>query len=87
MQVGLRERFWALLARGEAVERDPTEPVELDVVPLFQGPLLMAALEDAGIQATMVEAFDVVTRTRTQARIIVLRADLDAARQVLEDLR
>jgi hypothetical protein len=80
--VGLKQWFVDLLSRGEAPELDPDEQVEVGTVLLPQGPLTVEALRDAGIDATMVEAFDAPTAT-TRARIFVRRRDADAALGVL----
>jgi hypothetical protein len=82
--VGLKEWFVGLLSRGEAPEPDPDEQVEVGTVLLAQGPLTVEALREAGIGATMVEAFDAPTAT-TRARILVRRRDADAALGVLAE--
>ncbi len=66
--------------------RTPTKQVELVVVPLTSGPMLLAALEQRGIDAVGIESFDVVTETRSLMRIMVRRRDLAAASEVSEQL-
>jgi hypothetical protein len=70
------------LSGGEAAS-DPSEaPVEIAVVALHEGPMLVATLSRAGIEATLVEAWNPVTDVR-QALIMV--AHTDAARQRVLD--
>ena len=82
--MGLRTWLVDLLSRGEVREPDPDEPVEVGMVLLTDGPLTLEALREAGIEATMIEAFDAPTAT-TRARIMVRRRDADAASAVLTD--
>ena len=82
--MGLRTWLVDLLSRGEVREPDPDEPVEVGMVLLPEGPLTIEALRDAGIEATMIEAFDAPTAT-TRARIMVRRRDADAASAVLTE--
>jgi len=44
----------------------------------------VSVLNGAGIDATGIESFDLVTNVRTRMRIMVRRADLDAARALVE---
>lgn len=81
--MGLRERLWNLLARGEAGELDPDEMVELVTVPQHEGPLMQANLADHGIDATLQVAFDVATRLASLSMVRVRRADFDAAQEVI----
>jgi hypothetical protein len=83
--VGLRTWLVDLLSRGEMREPDPDEIVEVDNVPLSEGPLTIVALREAGVDATMLEAFHAPTASTTRARIMVRRRDADAARAVLAD--
>ena len=85
--MGLRQRFWDLLARGTAAEPDPDAQVEAAEVPLFNGPMLVARLQSEGIVAEGLEAFDVVTRTTNRMRIMVRQGDLAEAREILEAVR
>jgi hypothetical protein len=85
--MGLRRWFAELLARGAPVETDPDALVEVDVVPLAEGPIYVSGLEREGIDAVGIESYDVVTGTRTRVRIMVRQLDIDAAREILERLR
>jgi hypothetical protein len=80
--VRLRQRFIDLLSRGEEPERDPDELVELGTVTLPEGPLTVAALRDAGLEASMFEAFDAPT-AQARARVMVPRRQAAAAAEVL----
>ena len=83
--MGLRTWLVDLLSRGEMREPDPDEIVEVDNVPLSEGPLTIAALREAGVDATMVEAFHAPTASTTRARIMVRRRDADAALAALAE--
>ena len=83
--MGLRTWLVDLLSRGEMREPDPDEIVEVDNVPLSEGPLTIAALREAGVDATMLEAFHAPTASTTRARIMVRRRDADAARAALAE--
>ena len=83
--MGLRTWLVDLLSRGEMREPDPDEIVEVDNVPLSEGPLTIVALREAGIDATMVEAFHAPTASTTRARIMVRRRDADAALAALAE--
>ena len=82
--VGVRSWFYRLLERGEAPERDVKEIIEVADVPLPQGPLLLLAIKDAGIDCTGIESFDVVTDTRNRFRVMVRRADAVAAAEIVD---
>jgi len=82
--MGLRTWLVDLLSRGEAPERDPNEVIDVGTVLLSNGPLTIVALQEAGIEATMIEVFDAPTAT-TRARIMVRRRDADAASAVLAE--
>ena len=73
-----------LLSRGDEPERDPDELVDVGTVVLAEGPLTVEALRGAGIEATMLEAFDAPTAL-TRARIMVRRHQAAAATEVLSD--
>ena len=83
--MGLRTWLVDLLSRGEMGEPDPDEIVEVDNVLLSQGPLTIAALREAGVDATMVEAFHAPTGSTMLARIMVRRRDVDTAMAVLAE--
>lgn len=80
--MGLRAGFWNLLARG-GDEPAADELVELVTVPHFEAPLMVADLEAHGIDATIEDAFDLVTNSLTRARVLVRRSDLAAAHDVI----
>lgn len=84
--MGLRETLLSWLAKGPEPESDPAEPVELVRVPTHRGPMIVAELASHGIVAHHHEASDPVTRSLTESRIIVARADLDQARILLDDI-
>jgi hypothetical protein len=65
---------------------DPDALIELVVVPLASGPMLLAALEQRGIDAVGIESFDVVTETRSLMRIMVRRSEFAAASEVADQL-
>jgi hypothetical protein len=71
-----------LLSRGDEPEHDPDELVDVGTVVFAEGPLTVEALRDAGIEATMLEAFDAPTAV-TRARIMVRRRQAAAATEVL----
>jgi hypothetical protein len=54
--VGLRQWFLRLLSGGPAPDVDPDALIELVVVPLASGPMLLAALEQRGIDAVGIES-------------------------------
>lgn len=85
--MGLQERIQKYLGRGEAPEHDPHAPVEIAVVPLVQGPLLVSALCEEGFSAYLVEAFNVRSDVRSEARIFVKRGEAEAATALLDRLR
>jgi hypothetical protein len=80
--MGLRQRIVDLLSRGEVGEADPDEFVDVGTVSLAEGPLTIESLREAGIDATLVEAFDAPT-AMTRARIMVRRRQAVAASEVL----
>ena len=80
--MGLRQRIVDLLSRGEVPEADPDEFVDVGTVTIAEGPLTIESLREAGIGATMVEAFDAPTAI-TRARIMVRRRQAVAASEVL----
>jgi hypothetical protein len=82
--VGLRAAFVRLLSRGEPPDRDPDELVEVALVPLHEGPLLIARLDEAGVAASGIESYDVATSVRNRMRIMVRRRDVETASRLLE---
>jgi len=83
--MGLRDAFVRLLSRGSDVQLNPNEPVELTTVPHHEGPLIVAELRNGGVAADAVDSYNLVTRTLTDARIMVRRGDFDAAERVLAE--
>jgi hypothetical protein len=81
--MGLRERLLRWLSRGDVEPIDGDAMVELTEVMLHDGPMLVAALERAGIPARGVEAWDFVTKSGTRMRIWVRAADLGRASAVM----
>ena len=81
--MGLRDRLMRWLARGSVEERDPDAIVEVGEFMLHEGPMLIAALERAGIQAHGVEAWDLVTKSTTRMRIFTRAADATRALDVI----
>jgi hypothetical protein len=82
--VTVRDFFRRLLDRG-GDNADPNELVELVVLKLPSGPMVLSALQTAGIDAVGDEAFDIVTRMGTDYRILVPRNQLAAANAILDD--
>ena len=85
MDVGLRAKFFAWLSRGEP--GDPAELLEITRVRIAGGPLMVAALRNAGFQAVGEEAFNIVTRTSSDYRILVPRGEADRAIEFLKRAR
>jgi hypothetical protein len=81
--MGLRERFFRLLATGTPPVQDPDSLRELTTVRGFEGPMIVAELRVNGIEAISVESFNVVTKSLTDARIMVHAIDLPAAQAVV----
>ena len=81
--MGLRAAFLRLLSRGEPPDLDADELVEVALVPLYDGPLLIARLDEAGVEASGIESFDVVTNVRNRMRIMVRRRDAETATRLL----
>jgi hypothetical protein len=85
--MGVRGWFSDLLARGEPIETDPDALRQVAVVPLHEGPMLVAGLEREGVKAIGIESFDVITGALTRMRIVVRQADVAVAGRILERLR
>ena len=85
--MGLGRRLLRVLGAEEDTPADPDALVDAVVVPLPEGPVLVAGLQDRGIHAVGLESFNVITDTRSQMRVMVRRADLAAATEALERLR
>jgi hypothetical protein len=88
--MAFRDRVMGWLDRGEVSEPHPDTPVEIDDVRIFEGPMLLAALEEAGIMAHGVDAPNYnlpEDGTRLRMRILVRYADAARASEVLADFR
>ena len=85
--MGLRQRVRRLLDRGEPADADPSELIEIAVVPLWQAPTLVTGLREVGFDASFAETFNVVTNTLADARILVARRDAPAASEALDQIR
>jgi hypothetical protein len=85
--MGLRHRLLGWLSRGDPPERDQDEFVEIAVVPLSQAPLLVGGLRDVGFDAQLIETFNYVRASLSDASIRVPRRDATAASEVLDQLR
>ena len=84
--MGIKQWFMDLLSRGEAPEHDPNALVELQEVTYAEAPIVVEALRRHGIAATAEDIFDPATAL-TRARVMVRRADVPGAIQVVEQLR
>lgn len=81
--MGLRASLWKLLARGGGGKPDPEELVELVRVPEYEAPVMQASLSAHGIESTLEEVFDLVTSMAPSSRVLVRRADLATAQEVI----
>lgn len=79
--MGVRERIFRLLDRGH-VDVDPDEFVDLTTVHVGAGPLLVAQLQQAGIDAIGEDAFNPGTQVLSDYRVMVRRRDLASAAEV-----
>jgi len=73
--MGIRQRLMRWLARGEVDLVDPRTEVEIAEVMLHEGPMLVSALERAGVPARGVEAWNLVAKTTNRMRILVRVVD------------
>lgn len=73
------------LARGEVDAIDPRAEVEVAEVMLHEGPMLLSALERAGIHARGVEAWNLAAKTTNRMRILVRVADEAKAMDVIRE--
>ena len=87
--MGIRSMMWNALSRGEAPVLDPDEIVELAVVPFTKGPLTVAMLEQAGIQAVWFEVprYPASGALQSSALVRVRRRDLERALEVQRSMR
>jgi hypothetical protein len=74
------------LDRGPAPVLDPRELVEVALVRLADGPMTISALEAAGIHVAAVDAYNFISEVRDRTRIMVPRAEFDAASELLAEL-
>lgn len=84
--MAIRDVLRRLLSGGNPSADDPDEFVELTVVPLMQGPLVMSALDAAGVPARGSETFNVATSTTANYRVLVPRGRRADAEAVLADV-
>ena len=85
--MGLRRWVYEVLSRGQAVELDPNEPIDVTVVGLSDGPMLVSALEATGLHVIGIPRWNVATRWTDRTSIVVPRHEEEEARAVLADLR
>ena len=81
--MGLRDRIFQWLDRG-STDLDQDEFVEFAVVHVGAGPLLVARLQEAGIDATGHDTFNPGTQVLSDYSVSVRRRDLAAAAQVYD---
>lgn len=81
--MGARERLMRWLAQGEVDIVDPRAEVEIAEVMLHEGPMLLSALERAGISARGVEAWNLATKSTNRMQILVRVADEARASEVV----
>ena len=85
--MGIRDRILGWLDRGDppaAVDADAI--VQVAEVMLHDGPMLVAALERAGIHAQGIDAADYATKSTTRMRILCRAGDAARAVEVLDGL-
>ena len=81
--MGARERVMRWLARGAVDIVDPHAEVEIAEVMLHEGPMLVNALERAGVPARGVEAWNLGAKSTNRMRILVRVADQAKATDVI----
>jgi hypothetical protein len=81
----IRETINRLLSGGDRTE-NPEELTEIAVVPIGTGPMTVAALREAGFDATGAPTFNIVTDVASDYRILVPRREAAAATTRLGDL-
>lgn len=81
--MGLRDRIFQWLERG-STDLDQDEFVEFAVVHVGAGPLLVARLHEAGIDATGHDTFNAGTQVLSDYSVNVRRRDLATAAQVYD---
>ena len=71
-----------MLMRGTPPTLDPSELVEVAVLPLFDAQLLTERLRNHGLDASCLEAYNVATLTGN-GRVFVPRAQVDEAESIV----
>lgn len=66
---------------------DPDGWVTVTVVPFHEGPLVTSALDGAGIAAALQDWSPLPGQIPTRARIVVRRQDVEAATELIVELR
>lgn len=84
--MSLRAKLVELLSRGEPPERDPRELVEVETVPVSDGPRTVDVLRSAGFDAVGVDSFNAAT-AHHGLQVMVPRSQLDEATELLDSLR
>jgi len=79
--VSFRERIFRLLDRGH-YDVDPEEYVDFAVVHVGVGPMLVARLQEAGVEAIGEDTFNPGTQVLSDYRVMVRRRDLETATTV-----
>lgn len=85
--MSFREMVLRRLSFGRSDALDPEEVVEVEVVPLSMGPLVESALQRQRVPVTLIDTFDVVTKTLSKTSVRVPRKSVEQARAVLEGFR
>ncbi|CAB4873810.1 unannotated protein [freshwater metagenome] len=80
--MGVLQRFYAMLSRGEPA--DPDELVEVALVRIASGPMTVARLCSEGFHAVGNETFNIVTNVCSDYRILVPRREADGASALLQ---
>jgi hypothetical protein len=84
--MGLRTKLIELLSRGHAPEPDPGELVEVETVPVSDGPIKVGMLRSAGLDAVGFDSFNAVTGHHA-VEIRVPRRQFDEATELLDSAR
>jgi hypothetical protein len=85
-RMGLRAKLVELLSRGEVPDADPDELVDVETVPVSDGPMTIEMLRGAGLDAVALDAFNAGTAHHA-VRVMVPRHQLDEATALLDDAR
>lgn len=84
--MSLRTTLVELLSWGEAPEPDPAELVEVETVPVADGPRIVTVLRSAGLDATGLDSFHAGTGLYA-VQVKVPRHQLREATELLDTLR